>query len=250
MRIAVIADIHGNLLALDAVLRDASAFGPDLAVDLGDCVSGPLWPRETFDRLHGLEMPTVRGNHDRQVAETPRGAMGPSDAFAHEALTPEQRTALGAIPFTREFAPGIVGFHATPANDDRYAVDEIVDGRLVRAPMSRIIERLGAVTARTILVGHSHRPDMVRLPDGRTILNPGSVGCPAYHDPAGDPHVSEAGAPHARYALIEVTDGELTAATFRAVAYDSEQAARRAEANGRPDWAHALRTGFMPAGTL
>jgi predicted phosphodiesterase len=250
MRIAVLADIHGNLPALDAVLKDATPFAPDLVVDLGDCVSGPLWPRETFERLRGLEMPTVRGNHDRHVAETARHAMAASDAFAHDEMTPEQRAALGAIPFRQEFAPGVIGFHATPAHDDRYVIDAIADGRLMRASTDKIVRRLGDVAARTILLGHSHRPDLVRLPDGRTILNPGSVGDPAYHDVTGQAHVSEAGAPHARYAVIEVRDGELTEATFRAVAYDWEEAARRAEANSRPDWAHALRTGFMPPGTL
>ncbi|CEJ09983.1 Calcineurin-like phosphoesterase superfamily domain protein [bacterium YEK0313] len=47
MRLAVIADIHGNVLALDAVLADVAGRGADRIVNLGDCVSGPLWPRET-----------------------------------------------------------------------------------------------------------------------------------------------------------------------------------------------------------
>ncbi len=69
MRLAVIADIHGNLLALDAVLADIAARGVDLTVNLGDCVSGPLWPAETAARLMALGLPTVRGNHDRWVIE-------------------------------------------------------------------------------------------------------------------------------------------------------------------------------------
>ncbi|CAH2407389.1 hypothetical protein MES5069_60041 [Mesorhizobium escarrei] len=69
MRIAVLADIHGNVLALDAVLDDLrQRGGADLVVNLGDCVSGPLWPRETMERLEALALPTVRGNHDRRVA--------------------------------------------------------------------------------------------------------------------------------------------------------------------------------------
>jgi predicted phosphodiesterase len=247
MLIAVLADIHGNLPALEAVLADAARHKPDLMVDLGDCVSGPLWPRETFERLQGLALPTVRGNHDRQVAETPADAMAPSDRFAHDAMTPAQRQTLGAIPFTREFAPGVVGFHATPAHDDRYVLDAISGGRLMRAATSKIAERLGGVAARVILLGHSHRPDLVRLPDGRVLLNPGSVGDPAYFDSTGQAHASEAGSPHARYALARIEGGTITDATFRAVAYDWEMAARRADDNGRLDWAHALRTGYMPA---
>jgi predicted phosphodiesterase len=246
MRIAVLADIHGNILALDAVLRDVAAFAPDLMVDLGDCVSGPLWPRETFERLQALALPTVRGNHDRHVAETPPGDMGASDLFAHDEMTPAQRAELGRLPFTREFAPDVGGFHATPAHDDRYVLDRVAHGRLMRAAPEKIAERLGSFGGRIILCGHSHRPELVRLPDGRTILNPGSVGDPAYHDATGQAHVSESGSPHARYAVIDVRNGEIAEATFRAVTYDHEAAARRAEANGRPDWAHALRTGFMP----
>ncbi|TIT30318.1 MAG: metallophosphoesterase family protein, partial [Mesorhizobium sp.] len=72
MRIAVLADIHGNLLALDAVLDDLKhRGGADITVNLGDCVSGPLWPRETMERLQALKLPTVRGNHDRRVAQDP-----------------------------------------------------------------------------------------------------------------------------------------------------------------------------------
>ncbi|RWE04771.1 MAG: metallophosphoesterase, partial [Mesorhizobium sp.] len=55
MRIAVLADIHGNVLALDAVLADLERRGgADLIVNLGDLVSGPLWPRETMERLEAL----------------------------------------------------------------------------------------------------------------------------------------------------------------------------------------------------
>ena len=82
MRLAVIADIHGNLPALEAALSDLERRGADGIVNLGDCVSGPLWPRETMDLLDTLGLPTVRGNHDRWVAETPREHMYASDAFA------------------------------------------------------------------------------------------------------------------------------------------------------------------------
>ena len=66
MRIAVLADIHGNLLALEAVLADVAARGgADILVDLGDRVSGPLWPAQTLARLSDLPIVAVRGNHDR-----------------------------------------------------------------------------------------------------------------------------------------------------------------------------------------
>jgi diadenosine tetraphosphatase ApaH/serine/threonine PP2A family protein phosphatase len=76
------------------------------------------------------------------------------------------------------------------------------------------------------------------------VVNPGSVGIQAYegHDPA--PHRVEVGAPHARYAIAERRD-ERWAVEFFGVAYDWDAAARLAQARGRPEWARALRTGFV-----
>src|SRR5206468_2220606 len=62
MRIAVIADIHGNLPALEAVLADIQCRGVDRTINLGDCVSGPLWPREVCDLVMALDDLTIRGN--------------------------------------------------------------------------------------------------------------------------------------------------------------------------------------------
>ncbi|MBV8962639.1 MAG: metallophosphoesterase family protein [Hyphomicrobiales bacterium] len=246
MRVAVIADIHGNLLALEAVLADLKGRGADLVVDLGDCASGPLWPRETMERLHGLEALTVRGNHDRQVAELAPAEMGPSDRFAFGELTKEQRLLLGELPMTRFIAPGIFACHATPARDDLYLIDEVENGGLARGNPDAISKRLGTIEAKVVLCGHSHRADLVRLSNGSMVLNPGSVGSPAYDDEGPPAHVSESGTPCARYALLEENPKSGVTVEFIAVAYAFEKAARRAQENGRNEWAHALRTGFMP----
>jgi hypothetical protein len=79
------------------------------------------------------------------------------------------------------------------------------------------------------------------------VLNPGSIGCPSYDDPGAEPHASEAGSPHARYAILTV-DEQHIAAEMLAVTYDWTMAAARAEKNGRPEWAYGLRTGWF--GTL
>ncbi len=247
MRIAVIADIHGNVLALDAVLADLERRGgADTVVNLGDCVSGPLWPRETIERLMALTWPTVRGNHDRRTASDPLDVMGPSDRFAYDLLTPEQRDWLGALPLQLTVAPAILAFHARPDHDESYLTEDIADGRLVRAPAEKIARRLNGIdpSHRILLCGHSHRPDLVALPGGQLIFNPGSVGCPAYFDPTEPAHRSEQGSPHARYGMVEV-DGEAYRFESFAVPYDNEAAARRAEAGGRPEWAEGLGTGFI-----
>jgi diadenosine tetraphosphatase ApaH/serine/threonine PP2A family protein phosphatase len=249
MRIAVIADIHGNMPALEAVLDDlARRGGADRVINLGDCVSGPLWPRETVERLQALDWPTVRGNHDRRVALDPVDEMGPSDKFAYDRLTQAQRDWLVALPLQATIAPGVLAFHARPDHDERYLLDAIVDGQLVRAPIAAIAKRLKSIGPghRLLLCGHSHRTELIRMPDGLVIFNPGSVGCPAYDDPTEPAHVSEQGSPHARYGIVELGEG---GAPDRfeafAVGYDHEAAAVRAEQSGRPEWARGLRTGFI-----
>lgn len=244
MRIAVIADIHGNLPALEAVLRDMKTRGAELMIDLGDCVSGPLWPAETAALLDDLRLPTVRGNHDRMVAETPRALMGASDAFAFDALSKAQRERLGALPERKALIGGVLAFHGTPTVDTVYLLEDVRDGRLIMAGPKAIAERLGGASASLILCAHSHVPRIAHGPGGAVIVNPGSVGCPGYIDDAPPAHISEAGSPHARYA-IATRAGAGWSVELLALEYDWEAASQRATENGRPEWAQALATGFV-----
>jgi predicted phosphodiesterase len=244
MRLAVIADIHGNLPALEAVLADIARRGADRTINLGDCVSGPLWPRETMELLSSAAIPSVRGNHDRWVAETPRERMYPSDAHAFERLTPEQRRALGALPPRLELDGGIVAVHGTPSDDNAYLLEDILEGRLVLSRPAEIAARLGDTAAGQLLCAHSHQPRLVAGPAGMSILNPGSVGCPAYADPTPPAHVSEVGSPHARYAIATL-HAERWSVDLVAVEYDWASASKLAAANGRSEWARALATGYV-----
>ena len=244
MRIAVIADIHGNLPALEAVLADLAGRGADRVVNLGDCVSGPLWPRETMDLLAAGGIAGVRGNHDRWLAETPRGEMYPSDAFAFDRLTPAQVAALGALPPLLDLGNGATALHGTKQNDNAYLLEDVRDGRLVPARPGTIAERLGGVAGSLVLCGHSHQARVVRLDSGCLVVNPGSVGAPGYVDPTPPAHVSEAGSPHARYALVTRAQGAWSVDLIT-VAYAWDHAARRAAENGRAEWARALATGFV-----
>jgi len=90
MKIAVISDIHGNVAALDAVLADIASRQVDQIVNLGDICSGGLFPRETADRLMILGLPTIRGNHERQLSDQPRERMGFSDRHAFDQPGAEQ----------------------------------------------------------------------------------------------------------------------------------------------------------------
>jgi predicted phosphodiesterase len=244
MRIAAVSDIHGNLFALDAVLADIERRGADLIVNLGDIVSGPLLPNETAERLMALDLPTIRGNHERQVLTLDPARMGPSDRYAHDTLGDPARRWLAALPPNRALDADVFLCHATPASDVDCYLEDLVERELRPAPLGRIEERTRGCAASLILCGHSHIPKLVHLSTGQVIVNPGSVGIQAYegHDPG--PHRVETGAPHARYALAERRQNRW-AVEFFAVAYDWDAAARLAEERGRPDWVRALRTGFV-----
>ena len=240
MRIAVISDVHGNLLALEAVLRDIDLRAPDAIVNLGDCVTSPLWPRETLELLDMRGMPTVRGNHDRMILAAPPEKITPSVTFSRESLTDAQRQALGALPPTMQVADGVLAVHGTPGDDSEYLLEEKMSGRLARSPRAVLDKRLQGVTAGLILCGHSHTQHCAMASGNRLVVNPGSVGCPRATD-NDDPDAVEAGSPHARFGIVTRRNGRWSAELI-ALAYDWESVAERARENGREDWARA----FLP----
>ena len=98
MRFAAIADVHGNYLALEAVIADIRAQGIDEIVNLGDMASGPLDARRTMDALMALDAVHVLGNHDRYLIDRPPEKMGSWDRPAHAQLDaePSRLAARGA----------------------------------------------------------------------------------------------------------------------------------------------------------
>jgi predicted phosphodiesterase len=241
MRIAILGDIHGNFGALEAVLADIEGRDVEMTVNLGDVVSGPLQPRETADLLMALSIPTIRGNHERQLLTFAVEQMGESDRFAASQLGEEQRAWIAGFPETLAIEDVFL-CHGTPGSDVNYFLDTVDETGCRPADLVEVEDRAGDCAASLIVCGHTHLPRMMRLGDGRVVLNPGSVGLQAY--PAKWPysHTMEAGSPHARYAVAERADGEWRIVPIEVV-YDWDAAAKLAEAHGRADWAIGLRTG-------
>jgi predicted phosphodiesterase len=240
-RIAILSDIHGNLPALEAVLADAAALGCTEIVNLGDILSGPLWPAETAALLMPLGLPTLAGNHERQIGE---GADNASDRFAATRIDRATRDWLAALPATLRLDDDVLLVHGTPASDLDYLLETVEPAGARAATQGEVATRLGRADAPVILCGHSHVPRVMRLDDGRLVVNPGSVGLPGFKARNPFPHVAQAGSPHARYGVAENNDRGDWHALIRAVTYDWESAAGKADAEGRPDWSGPLRTGF------
>jgi putative phosphoesterase len=242
MRIAALSDIHGNIAALEAVLADIARRGVDRIVNLGDILSGALFPVETAERLIPLGLPTISGNHERQVLTQDAGDMGESDRHAASLLYPRHKLWLANLPERLWLTDDILMVHGTPASDVEYFLETVTPEGARPATGMEVAARLGDIRAQVILCGHTHSQRAMRLNDGRLIVNPGSVGLPAYADDRPWPHRMEMGTPHARYAIVHNSAG-LWTADLLAVEYDWETAANQADSRGRADWSRALRTG-------
>ena len=179
--------------------------GADVLLNLGDVLCGPLEPRATFERLRneGVLL-TVRGNQDRQIYDASeqdrRG--NPTLNFAIEDLGEEAIQWLRSIPETAAFENEIFLCHGTPSSDETYLLEDVASGRPLLKPEEEIVRLLGDVPHPVILCGHTHIPRLVRLASGQIILNPGSVGLPAYSDDQPNPHAMENYSPHASYAIL------------------------------------------------
>lgn len=244
VRLAVLADIHGNAWALEAVLKDIRGRSVDAKVNLGDSLYGPLSPQRTWELLRASSFLAVRGNEDRLLFEPPDPGLGNRSTLDF-VLGELDRTAIDwmkSLPKTLELGDLLL-VHGTPASDTEYLLEDVSRGVPDLRPPEAIAERLAGFDHSLVLCGHSHLPRCVTSVKGRVLVNPGSVGCPAYTDDHPVPHRMENRSPEARYALVERTDRGWTV-EHRVVPYPHEIAAARAREAGREDWFRWLSTGL------
>jgi predicted phosphodiesterase len=189
MRIAVLSDIHGNLLAFEAALAHARRQGFDQLVIAGDIVVGSPDTAACWQLARSLGCPIVRGNHERYVADLGSERAEPLWAtpqftpvqWAAGQLTDAERAAVGALPLALRLpeAPDLVIVHASLRSDTDSlrahtpdaALPELFPGEL-EPPMARRAE-----ASSLIVRGHNHIA-ATRLWGGRTIVTAGSVGMP------------------------------------------------------------------------
>jgi len=177
-RVAALYDVHGNLPALDAVLRVLDA---DVIAVGGDVAAGP-WPAETLDRLRGLgdRVRFIRGNADRELVDSDPDSKAPPEVleFVRERLSNEQLAFLGDLPLTTtidvEGLGDVLFCHATPRSDDELLTRISTDARWAKA--------LEGVHANVVVCGHTHVQFERRVGD-ISLVNSGSVGMPYEHAP-------------------------------------------------------------------
>lgn len=243
MRFAAIADIHGNDLALEAVLADIAASGVTEVVNLGDHLSGPLEPRRTADLLIARDFVSIRGDQDRRLVEL--GAPGASPRWDHAQLDRRHLDWLAGLPPTLVYRDDVLLCHGSPRDDAAYWLDRVTaDGGIQASPIAEIEAEAADVAASLILCAHTHIPRVARLRDGRLVVNPGSVGCPGYDGRKPVYHKVQTGTPDACYAIL-ARSPQGWSVTFRYVPYDHMAMAELSRTNGMPVWASALATGWV-----
>jgi len=232
MRVALISDLHGNAVALDAVLRDISRVGVDRTVCLGDTATlGPA-PLEVLTVLRELAIPCIEGNHDAFLLD-PALVRTYTEAPPIVAAVDWCRSELPswAIDFIRGFLPGLdldLGggaslklFHGTPRSH--------MEDLLATTPPEQLEEMLSTERATVMAGGHTH-VQMLRQHRGTLIVNAGSVGAPFKEFVEHRPPTILA---HAEYATVEASAGGVQV-TLRRVAVDKRALWQAASASSNP----------------
>ncbi len=170
---ALIYDVHGNALALAAVLDDAAEQGADAYFIGGDVALFGPWPEATVDRLQELSPATwIRGNGERWTADPDAAPepVRPATAVAREALGSALVRELDALPPSAPLDDHTRAWHGSPVSDVRSFLPEPADDEA---------ELLDGVRERRLVFGHTHLPFARISPiHGIELVNPGSVGMP------------------------------------------------------------------------
>jgi predicted phosphodiesterase len=243
--LALISDIHGNAVALNAVLADLARRDVDELVCLGDIAAGGPQPREVIARVRELQCECVRGNGEGWLLEgLPQGRSGATRRldevveWARAQLAPEDLDYLAGLPATLSCAlPATLScaaggmtlfcFHGSPRAD--------IDVLLATTPEAELDERFADAPAVAVLAGGHTHIQLLRPYQRSLLVNPGSVGLPLDSLTETRPPLPA----WAEYAIVEVGDAGVEIA-FRRVPIDIDQLAAATAAMPHLTWAADL----------
>lgn len=229
MKYAIISDIHSNLEALLAVLRDRELSNTDEIISLGDAVGYGASPNECIQLLIDKSVTSIIGNHDKVAAELEEPYN--FNPVAREAvlwtrgmLSNENKEYIKSLPITRDFG-SFIAVHGAVSSPDKY-----ITGRFEAEPEYILME-----DARVCFFGHTHVPavyssknDYEYFPaakltlnhETKYLINPGSVGQPRDNDP------------RAAYIIYDTNEGTIE---YKRVSYDIAVAKRKIMDAGLPE---------------
>lgn len=214
MRIAVVSDIHGNLMALDAVMTDIESQGVDQVWCAGDVAWGGPWANECIQRVRDAGWTTVKGNTDvwitgdAQTVTSEDARLELKEMAAAHAISDDDSRWLLNLPLGHKGLGGILMVHGTP--ESPFAGPEPDAPPIEFAPYEG--------RAAVVVNGHIHRAFMRRLADGTIVVNAGSVGYPMDTD-------------RATYLLIDHTGTDWTL-THRRIDFDRRAVIAQAKTIG------------------
>lgn len=221
MKIAIIADIHANIYALESVLQDIEAQKVDQTICVGDLVGYATFPNEVINLIREKGILTIQGNYDESVAEDllacgcdykDRKKMemaGMSLVWTQETVSLENKEWLKNLP--KEYRMEIEGkdvyiVHGSPRKNNEY----------LYAENEAILEILDEYAFDILICGHTHKPYIKNI-EGRLIVNAGSAGKPKH------------GNPRATYVILDITKNGIDFVS-REVEYEFEKTAHAIEA--------------------
>ncbi len=236
MNIALIADMHGNLFALNAVLDDIAGRGIDQIVCLGDVASLGPQPREVLARLQEVGCPVVMGNTDARLLEPQLQETPDEDSrnMQEVAYWCAQQLSSSDQAYIRTFQPTVavalspgktlLCYHGSPRS-----FNEIV---VATTPEEELETIFAGVTAHILAGGHTHI-QMFRRFEDVLLLNPGSVGLPMDGVPPLRRRKNILNAPWAEYAIVHAEGNSLDVELMR-VPFDVHALLEVARRSGMP----------------
>ena len=241
MKIALFSDVHANLPAFKAMLKDMDEQAPDGAYCLGDLIGYNVWPNEVIAEIRRRGIATLAGNHDLKVENlitTRQSLIEPGKKYAYHLVEQHHREYLLTLPahIRLEFKNGSEKLNIVMAHGSTRSVDEYT---LFDTAEKQILEMMEEANADLLFVGHSHKPYHRILESNacqfKHVINLGSVGKPKDGDARGC------------YVMLtidkssSVLDPESIKVEFRRVAYNLNMATQGILESPLPnEFAHGL----------